>query len=339
MKATVLMPASAMCSAMASDIMMSFCGVLKTHLRFGSMGSRMRGDAAVEIIGVRASATTSIRASEFGVMLEPRMMSTLLSLINFPVFFTAVLALADQLAGVVHGGRGVRRIVEHDVVNLLAGDAARHQRHRVFLGNAQRGRRAGGRQRDADMDVGQGLAAAQGGRQGQGNAGEKALWFHGFVSLDEMAADEGGSCTATTPPKNRSATIGAMVSCLSSPSGLSKVKMQLIIPNSSIVSALVRPAASVSGRICASALAKAATTARSLFSTSALSSGWRNFTSSVSTRWASRACAYSCTKRSINARSRGSGGNWRCPMSSTSACRRDTWSSAICSSRWYLSLK
>src|SRR6218665_42988 len=90
MKATVLMPASAMWSAMASDIMMSFCGVLKTHLRFGSGGGRMGGDAAMEIMGVRASATTSIMASEFGVMLDPRMMSTLLSLISLRVLFTAV---------------------------------------------------------------------------------------------------------------------------------------------------------------------------------------------------------------------------------------------------------
>src|SRR6218665_368793 len=90
MKATVLMPASAMWSAMASDIMMSVCGVLKTHLRFGSMGSTMRADAAIENIGVRASATRSIMASEFGVMLDPRMMSALLSLISLRVLFTAV---------------------------------------------------------------------------------------------------------------------------------------------------------------------------------------------------------------------------------------------------------
>ena len=84
------MPALAMWSTMANDIMMSFCGVLKTHLRLASMGSTMRADAAMEIMGVCASETTSIMASELGVVLEPRMMSTLLSLINLRVLPTAV---------------------------------------------------------------------------------------------------------------------------------------------------------------------------------------------------------------------------------------------------------
>jgi hypothetical protein len=75
---------------MASDIMMSFCGVLNTHFFLASMGSTMRADAAMEIMGVCASAATSIIASELGVVLEPRMMSTLLSLISLRVLPTAV---------------------------------------------------------------------------------------------------------------------------------------------------------------------------------------------------------------------------------------------------------
>lgn len=74
---------------MAKDIMMSFCGVLKTHFFLSSMGSTMRAEAAMEIIGVLASDTTSIMASELGVVLEPRITSTLLSLMSFRVFPTA----------------------------------------------------------------------------------------------------------------------------------------------------------------------------------------------------------------------------------------------------------
>ncbi len=89
MKPTVLTPLAAMCSAMASDIMMSFCGVLNTHLRLSSMGSTMRAEAAIEIIGTFSSATTSIMASELGVTVEPMTMSTLFSLISLRVFDTA----------------------------------------------------------------------------------------------------------------------------------------------------------------------------------------------------------------------------------------------------------
>ena len=78
-----------MCCTMASDIMMSFCGVLKTQRRLASCGSTMRADAAIEIIGVWFSATTSIIASEFGVVVEPMITSTLLSVISLRVLLTA----------------------------------------------------------------------------------------------------------------------------------------------------------------------------------------------------------------------------------------------------------
>ena len=47
-----------------------------------------------------------------------------------------------------------------------------------------------------------------------------------------------GARTAPRPPKNRSATTGAMSAWLSSPSGCSQVNIQFIMPNSSIVSGL-----------------------------------------------------------------------------------------------------
>ena len=79
-----------MCDAIASDIMMSFCGVLKTHLRLSSIGSTILADAAIEIIGTLASLTTSIIASELGVTVEPMMMSTLSSVISLRVSLTAL---------------------------------------------------------------------------------------------------------------------------------------------------------------------------------------------------------------------------------------------------------
>ncbi len=69
---------------------MSFCGVLKTHLRLASIGSTILADAAIEIIGTCASLTTSIIASELGVTVEPRMMSTLSSVISLRVLLTAL---------------------------------------------------------------------------------------------------------------------------------------------------------------------------------------------------------------------------------------------------------
>ncbi len=50
----------------------------------------MAEEAAMEIIGVSFSAATSIMASEFGVMVEPMMISTLSSAISLRAFFTAV---------------------------------------------------------------------------------------------------------------------------------------------------------------------------------------------------------------------------------------------------------
>jgi hypothetical protein len=79
-----------MCAPIACAIIASFCGVLKTQRRLGSMGSTIRAEAAREIIGVCASDTTSIIASELGVMLEPITTSTLCSLISLRVFDTAV---------------------------------------------------------------------------------------------------------------------------------------------------------------------------------------------------------------------------------------------------------
>ena len=79
-----------MWTAIASAISASFCGVLNTHFVFGLVGSTIRAEAAIEIIGVSASATTSIIASEFGVIVEPTTTSTLSSAISLRVLVTAL---------------------------------------------------------------------------------------------------------------------------------------------------------------------------------------------------------------------------------------------------------
>mgnify|MGYP006920578462 CR=1 FL=1 len=89
MKPTLLMPALAMCWAIAMAIMMSFCGVLKTQRFLASTGSTMRAEAAIEIMGVWLSLTTSIIASELGVVVEPMITSTLCSVISLRALVTA----------------------------------------------------------------------------------------------------------------------------------------------------------------------------------------------------------------------------------------------------------
>jgi len=61
---------------MADAIIASVWGVLKTQWRLASTGSMIFDDDASEIIGVWPSATTSIMASEFGVIDEPMIAST-----------------------------------------------------------------------------------------------------------------------------------------------------------------------------------------------------------------------------------------------------------------------
>src|ERR1035437_4049130 len=90
MKATFLIPLSAMWPMIAAAICESFCGVLKTQCRLASTGSTIAADAAMEIIGVCASAATSIITNEFGVTVEPMSTSTLSSEISLRAFFTAV---------------------------------------------------------------------------------------------------------------------------------------------------------------------------------------------------------------------------------------------------------
>src|SRR5438128_2645673 len=79
-----------MCTAMASAINASFCGVLNIQRVFGLVGSTIRAEAAIEIIGVSASAATSIIASELGVIVEPTITSILSSAISLRVFVTAL---------------------------------------------------------------------------------------------------------------------------------------------------------------------------------------------------------------------------------------------------------
>ncbi len=90
MKPTVFTPRLIMSPTMTSAICWSFCGVLKTQRLLASTGSTMRLDAAIETIGVSVSAATSIIASEFGVIVEPTITSTLSSVISLRAFLTAV---------------------------------------------------------------------------------------------------------------------------------------------------------------------------------------------------------------------------------------------------------
>ena len=90
MKPTVLTPRLSMSPTMTSAICWSFCGVLKTQRFLASTGSTMRLEAAIAIIGVSVSATTSIIASEFGEVVDPTTTSTLSSEISLRVFLTAV---------------------------------------------------------------------------------------------------------------------------------------------------------------------------------------------------------------------------------------------------------
>ena len=77
--------------------MTSVCGVLNTHAFFASTGSMMRTDEAREMVGVSPSATTSVMASELGVVVEPMIASTAFSAMSFLAFCTAsVVSLASS---------------------------------------------------------------------------------------------------------------------------------------------------------------------------------------------------------------------------------------------------
>ena len=234
--------------AIASDIMMSFCGVLKIHLRLASTGSTIVAEAAIEIIGVCDSAATSIIASEFGVVVEPSTMSTLLSVISF-------LRVGDR-------GRGVGGVVEDDVVDLLAADRLRHQRDRVLLRNAERCRRAGGRDGDADVDVGVSTSVAAAARpiattslagvrhavsplcRLERGSVRRARRAHRAEAAEEQVGDDRRHVGVARARRR----------------GFSQVNIQFIMPNSSIVSGLSSACARSSGRAAAIASAKAATT-------------------------------------------------------------------------------
>ena len=88
MKPTVFTPPAAMWSAMPDAISASFCAVLKTHLRFSSMGLIRRAEAAMVTIGVFVSAATSIIAIDTGVVEEPITASTFSSEISLRALAT-----------------------------------------------------------------------------------------------------------------------------------------------------------------------------------------------------------------------------------------------------------
>ena len=95
------MPRLAACSRIASTIIVSVCGVLNIHALRAFIGSMMRADEASEITGVSASATTSIIASVLGVVVEPMMASTLLSVISRRVLLTAELVSLASSARII----------------------------------------------------------------------------------------------------------------------------------------------------------------------------------------------------------------------------------------------
>ena len=86
-----------------SAIITSVCGVLNDHAFLASTGSMMRADDASEMTGV----------SRVGEHVDHRQRVGRRGRADDGVD----LALADQLAGVLHGGGGVGRVVEHDVLD------------------------------------------------------------------------------------------------------------------------------------------------------------------------------------------------------------------------------
>jgi hypothetical protein len=65
------------------------------------------------------------------------------------------LGFREELGDVLGGVGRIGCVVEHDPVDLFAGDGGREQLGGVLLRAAQNGRRAGGGDADADIDVGQ----------------------------------------------------------------------------------------------------------------------------------------------------------------------------------------
>mmetsp|Transcript_6985 Transcript_6985/g.29651 ORF Transcript_6985/g.29651 Transcript_6985/m.29651 type:complete len:571 (-) Transcript_6985:511-2223(-) len=98
------------------------------------------------------------------------------------------LVVGDQLARIGDGRGGVGGVIQDDVVDLLATQGLRHQREGVLLGDAQRRGRAGGRQRDADIDIGLG---GQGQRCGE-RRGELLEPDHGVSPRGLLSGHQGG---------------------------------------------------------------------------------------------------------------------------------------------------
>jgi hypothetical protein len=101
-------------------------------------GSTIRAEAAIESIGVRPGRDVDHRER---VRRDRRADDDV------------DLVLAQQLARVGHRLGRVRAVVEHDPVDLLAGDRRRQELERVLLRDAERCGRPGRGQRHADVDV------------------------------------------------------------------------------------------------------------------------------------------------------------------------------------------
>ena len=140
-------------------------------------GSTIRADAAIEIIGVSASATTSTIASELGVIVEPTITSTLSSVISLRVLVTALVVSEPS-------SRTIQLIFSPPIVVGSSSNV-------FFSGMPSDAAGPGGGQRDADVDVGQ-----RGGRRDQDERGDERRQqladVHGFLqSLVRMSESRG----------------------------------------------------------------------------------------------------------------------------------------------------
>lgn len=96
------------------------------------------------------------------------------------------LVLVDELLDRRDRGRRVGRVVQREVLDLLAGHFLGQQRHGVLLRNADQRDRAARRRHDADLDLGmRGTGDTQGGSGGD-QRGKHVFQGHGKTSREEQ---------------------------------------------------------------------------------------------------------------------------------------------------------
>ena len=148
-------------------------------------GSTIRADAAIEIIGVSASAATSTIASEFGVIVEPTITSTLSSVISLRVLVTA-LVVSDASSSTI------QLIFSPPIVVGSSSNV-------FFSRNAERRGGTGRRQRHADVDVGQRRRSRARAHTAAASADNDIRALHASSSGRDGGRDRGGaSCGASS---------------------------------------------------------------------------------------------------------------------------------------------